>query len=44
MPTIEISTIDEKGFRNIGSYPLCFPYYITGKEYYAMVLECRECT
>lgn len=42
MPTIEISTIDEKGFTNIGSYSLCFPYYIAGKDYYAMVLECRN--
>ena len=42
MPTIEISTIDENGFTNIGSYSLCFPYYIAGKEYYAMILECRN--
>lgn len=42
MPTIEISTIDENGFTNIGSYSLCFPYYIAGKGYYAMVLECRN--
>ena len=42
MPTIEISTVDEKGFTNIGSYSLCFPYYIAGKGYYAMVLECRN--
>ena len=42
MPTIEISTIDEKGFANIGSYSLCFPYYIAGKDYYAMILECRN--
>ena len=42
MPTIEISTLDENGFTNIGSYSLCFPYYIAGKEYYAMVLECRN--
>ena len=42
MPTIEISTIDENEFTNIGSYSLCFPYYIAGKEYYAMVLECRN--
>ena len=42
MPTIEISTMDEKGFTNIGSYSLCFPYYIAGKDYYAMVLECRN--
>ena len=42
MPTIEISTVDENGFTNIGSYSLCFPYYIAGKDYYAMVLECRN--
>ena len=42
MPTIEISTIDENGFTNIGSYSICFPYYIAGKGYYAMVLECRN--
>lgn len=42
MPTIEISTIDENGKTNIGSYSLCFPYYIAGKDYYAMVLECRN--
>ncbi len=42
MPTIEVSTIDEKGFTNVGSYSLCFPYYIAGKEYYAMILECRN--
>ena len=42
MPTIEISTLDENGSTNIGSYSSCFPYYIAGKEYYAMVLECRN--
>lgn len=42
MPTIEISIIDENGFTNIGSYSLCFLYYIVGKEYYAMILECRN--
>lgn len=42
MPTIEISTMDENGFTSIGSYSLCFPYYIAGKDYYAMVLECRN--
>ena len=42
MPTIEISTLDEKGNTNIGSYSLCFPYYIAGKDYYAMILECRN--
>lgn len=42
MPTIEVSTLDENGKTNIGSYSLCFPYYIAGKDYYAMVLECRN--
>ena len=42
MPTIEISTLDEEGNTNIGSYSLCFPYYIAGKDYYAMILECRN--
>ena len=42
MPTIEISTLDENEKTNIGSYSLCFPYYIAGKDYYAMVLECRN--
>lgn len=42
MPTVEVSTIDENGFTNVGSYSLCFPYYIAGKDYYAMILECRN--
>lgn len=42
MPTILISTVAENGLTNLGSYSLCFPYYIAGKEYYAMVLEARN--
>ena len=42
MPTVCISTINDDGNLNIGSYSLCFPYYIAGKEYYAMLLECRN--
>ena len=42
MPTILISTLDEKGNTTLGAYSLCFPYYIAGKEYYAMILECRN--
>lgn len=42
MPTIEISTLAEDGSTTIGSYSLCFPYYIAGKDYYAMLLECRN--
>jgi flavin reductase (DIM6/NTAB) family NADH-FMN oxidoreductase RutF len=42
MPTILISTLDEDNDTTLGSYSLCFPYYIAGKEYYAMLLECRN--
>ena len=42
MPTIVVSTVSENGMTNFGSYSLCFPYYIAGKEYYAMLLECRN--
>ena len=42
MPTILISTLDENGRTTIGAYSLCFPYYIAGKDYYAMILECRN--
>ena len=42
MPTTEIGTLSESGQTNIGSYSLCFPYYIAGKDYYAMVLCCRN--
>lgn len=42
MPTVVVSTVSENGMTNFGSYSLCFPYYIAGKEYYAMLLECRN--
>ena len=42
MPTVLISTLAEDGSTSIGSYSLCFPYYIAGKDYYAMLLECRN--
>lgn len=42
MPTILISTVSPSGQTNIGSYSLCFPYYIAGKDYYAMILEARN--
>lgn len=42
MPTILIGTIADDGQTNLGSYSLCFPYYIAGKNYYAMLLECRN--
>ena len=42
MPTILISTVSQNGKTNLGSYSLCFPYYIAGKDYYAMLLEARN--
>ena len=42
MPTVCISTMNPDGSLNIGSYSLCFPYYIAGKDRYAMLLECRN--
>jgi len=42
MPTVLASTVSENGMTNLGSYSLCFPYYIAGKDYYAMILEARN--
>ncbi len=42
MPTILVGTKSGDGATNLGSYSLCFPYYIAGKDYYAMLLECRN--
>ena len=42
MPTVMVSTVSENGQTNLGAYSLCFPYYIAGKDYYAMLLECRN--
>ena len=42
MPTVLVSTLSESGQTSLGSYSLCFPYYVAGKEYYAMLLECRN--
>ena len=43
MPLTLIGTLDEKGeLTSFGAYSLIFPYYIAGKDYYAMVLECRN--
>ena len=42
MPTVAISTLAEDGSTTIGAYSLVFPYYIAGKDYYAMLLECRN--
>lgn len=42
MPTVMISSLAEDGSTSVGSYSLVFPYYIAGKDYYAMVLEARN--
>lgn len=43
MPLTLIGTLDESGKNtSFGAYSLVFPYYIAGKGYYAMVLECRN--
>jgi len=42
MPTILVSTIDDEGNTSLGAYSLCFPYYVAGKNHYAMILECRN--
>lgn len=42
MPTILVGTLSKSGQTNLGAYSLCFPYYIAGKDYYAMILECRN--
>jgi flavin reductase (DIM6/NTAB) family NADH-FMN oxidoreductase RutF len=43
MPTVLIGTLAEDGkTTSFGSYSLVFPYYIAGKDFYAMVLECRN--
>lgn len=42
MPTVVISTLCEDGTTNLGPYSLVQPYYIAGKDYYAMLLQCRN--
>lgn len=42
MPTILIGTLDEDNETTYGAYSLCFPFYIAGKDYYAMMLNCRN--
>lgn len=42
MPTVVISTLCENGSTTLGPYSLCAPYYVAGKDYYAMLLCCRN--
>ena len=42
MPTVIVSTLCDDGTTSLGPYSLVQPYYIAGKDYYAMLLECRN--
>ena len=42
MPTVVISTLCEDGITTLGPYSLVQPYYVAGKDYYAMLLCCRN--
>ena len=42
MPTVIISTIAESGETNLGPYSLVQPYYVAGRDYYAMLLNARN--
>ncbi len=42
MPTVIISTLCENGMTTLGPYSLVQPYYVAGKDYYAMLLCCRN--
>ena len=42
MPTVVISTLCEDGSTTLGPYSLVQPYYVAGKDFYAMLLCCRN--
>ena len=42
MPTVVISTLCDDGTTTLGPYSLIQPYYVAGKDYYAMLLCCRN--
>lgn len=42
MPTVVVSTLCADGSTTLGPYSLCAPYYVAGKDYYAMLLCCRN--
>lgn len=42
MPTVVVSTLCEDGSTSLGPSSLVAPYYIAGKDYYAMLLCCRN--
>lgn len=42
MPTILVGTLADDGSTSLGPYSLVQPYYVAGKDYYAMLLCCRN--
>ncbi len=42
MPVVLISTLTDEGKTTCGPYSLVQPFYIAGKDYYAMLLSCRN--
>ena len=42
MPVVMVATLTEDNKTTVGPYSLVAPYYIAGKGYYAMLLECRN--
>ena len=42
MPTVIIITLCPDGTTTLGPYSLVQPYYVAGKDYYAMLLSCRN--
>jgi flavin reductase (DIM6/NTAB) family NADH-FMN oxidoreductase RutF len=42
MPTVVISTLCDNGKTTLGPYSLIQPYYVAGKDFYAMLLNCRN--
>lgn len=42
MPVAMVGTLTPEGKTALGPYSLLAPYYIAGKDYYAMLLECRN--
>lgn len=42
MPTILVGTLTENGLTTLGPYSLVQPYYIAGRDYYAMLLCARN--
>lgn len=42
MPAVLVSTLSDDGQTNCGAYSLVQPYYVAGKDFYAMLLSCRN--